>query len=488
MKCLLARNHCSSPHLSGYRLDKTMAHEAELLRIETGVSFLTGIECSTPCSPEEQRLLVDHGLVPLQVAQRGTALYFTTAVPEHGTEVVPSAFATVPKDAVDSALTSAPTIGGWDAVGVEIALHDFGLGTAVVTWEPRNGHDITQASEVRVIASLAEATELLVRPLLETSMRGLRAALTRPPRRDGVVSLLRSVEHDLPPFGQALWVWSHLRLSSPRSSQHRQVADDVAAEFCPNDYQLLSHRDHTYATGVSVSVTCSASDRFDDGVALSRILPRQDAWWALVWALDRALLAIQQRLDEAVLADSLSAMAARARQIHTVTAGIQLLRSRIDSILANAGARELAVWTCLSESWHLDRRVEIVQRKLAFLHDGYQNVVVEMSRRRADQVSFMVYVFTAVSVIASAVAVIQYAQGGISSGVGYRATVLAVCVLAACGAVLTSLRAKELRAQRASSVASLWRSLVGKLSNPVGRSHPAIGSSRRVGEPRTTEP
>lgn len=462
-----------------------MVHQAELLRIETGVSFLTGMECSTPCSVEEQRLLIDNGLVPLQVAQPGTSMYFTTAVSDHGTEVVPSAFATVPKDVVDAVIASALTVEGWDAVDVEVALHDFGLGTAVVTWEPQNGHDITQANE-RAIASLADATELLVRPLLEISMRGLRSALTRPPRRDGVVSLLRSVEHELPPFGRALWVWSHLRLSTPSSSQHRQVADDVAAALCPNDYQLLTHRDHTYATGVSISVTCSVSDRFNDGVALSRTLPRQDAWWALVWALDRALLSLQQRLDYAVSTDSLDAMAARARQIYTVTAGIQLLRSRIDSILANAGARELSVWTCLSEAWHLDRRVEIVQRKLAFLHDGYQSVVVEMSRRRADQVSFMVYVFTAVSVIASAVAVIQYAQGDISSGAGYRATVLAVCVLAACGAVLTSLRAKELRVQRPSTVASLWRSVKGKLSELRTRSQTMTTAPRTAGKPDTT--
>lgn len=443
-----------------------MAHAADLLRIETGVSFLTGVECSTPSSPDERQRLVEHGLVPMQGAQPGTSMYFTTAVPDHGTEVVPSAFATVPEDALSAALASTTPIDGWQAVGVAVALHDFGLGTAVVTWEPRHGHDVSEAVDVRVITSLAEATEPLLRPLLDTSMRGLRAALTRPPRHDGVVSLLRSVEQQLPPFGQVLWVWSHLRLRSSASSQHRQVAEAVAAEVCPNDYKLLSHRDHTYATGVSVSVTCSAADSFDDGVALSRTLPRQDAWWALVWALDRALLALQQRVDDAILADSQSAMAARARQIHTVTAGIQLLRSRIDSILANAGARELAVWTCLSESWHLDRRVEMAQRKLTFLHDSYQSVVVEMSRRRADQVSFMVYVFTAVSVIASAVAVIQYAQGGISTGAGFRATVLAVCVLAACGAVLTSLRARELRAQRSSSVAMLWRSLVGSGARP----------------------
>jgi hypothetical protein len=440
-------------------------HDAELLRIETGLSFLTGMECSTPCSPEEERSLVAHGLVPMQGAQPRTNFYFTTAVAEHGTEVVPSAFATVPQDAVTTALSLAPTIAGWGAVGIEIALHDFGLGTAVVVWEPRVGGEVPAPSDEILIASLVEATEPLVRPLLDESMRGLRAALTGPPRRDGVVSLLRSVEDDLPPFGQALWVWSHLRLRSRTESEHRQVADEVAARVCPNDYQLLSHRDHTYATGVSVSVTCSASDRFDDGVALSRTLPRQDAWWALVWALDRALLALQQRVDDAVVADSLNAMAARARQIHTVTSRIQFLRSRIDSILSNAGARELAVWTCLSESWHLDRRVEMAQRKLAFLHENYQSVVVEISRRRADQVSFMVYVFTAVSVIASAVAVVQYAQGGISSGLASRAAVVSVCVLAACGAVLTSLRAKELRTQTPSSASGMWRSLLGKVRN-----------------------
>lgn len=445
-----------------------MPDAAELLRIETGVTFLTGLECSTPCSPEDQRRLVENGLVPLQGSQPGTALYFTTSVPVHGTDVAPSAFATVSREAVDSALAAVPTTRGWEAVDVAIALHDFGLGTAVVTWLPRPGHDVSQETELDVSTALADATEGVVRPLLVTSMRGLRGALTSPPRLDGVVSLLRSVEHELPPFGQALWVWTHLRLSSSTPSQHRAVADAVAAQVCPNDYQLLSHRDHTYATGVSVSVTCSASDRFDDGLALSRTLPRQDAWWALVWALDRALLALQQRVDDAIEADSLSAMAARARQIHTVTARVQLLRSRIDSILANAGARELAVWTCLSESWHLDRRVEIAQRKLAFLHDSYQSVVVETSRRRADQVSFMVYVFTAVSVIASALAVIQYAQGASASGPGYRVMVVAICVLAACGAVLTSLRAKELRAQRDSSLASAYRALVSKVRNPMG--------------------
>ncbi len=422
-----------------------MPHNTELRRIEAGVAFLTGIECPYPCSAEDQQRLISHDLVPLAGGSGPGSLYFTTDAAEHGTDVVPSAFATVPDAVIDTSLRASTGVDGWTPVQASIQLHDFGVGVAVVTWEPTRALGVDDAKDTAVIERLAHETEEIVRPLLDGSMDRLKACFPGTPRRDGVVSLLKSVEDQLPAFGRTLWVWSHLRMTVPAGVEHRIIGEQVASHVCPNDYTVLTHRDHTYATGVSVSVTCSSAGQFDDGVTLSRILPRQDAWWALVWALDRALLALQQDLDGASTTGSIASMVSRAQQIETVTARVQLLRSRIDSVLVNAGARDLAVWQSLAASWHLDLRIEVAQRKLLFLQNSYQSVLRETSRRRADQVSLMVYIFTAVSVIASAVAVVQYAQGAEAAGTTSRAMVLGICVLAAIAAVASTLRARRLR-------------------------------------------
>jgi hypothetical protein len=425
-----------------------MSAVAQLRVIETGVAFLTGVEAIASATPVSPEALASAGLRPLQITGPAEGRYFRTTAADHGTNVIASAFATADPDSLAAALVSVDPVDGWVPAEASIVFHDFGVGTAWLTWESTRTSSVLDEETGTHLDALGSASAELLEPLIRDAAARLAQCFPAAPSPEGVVALLHSVHDSLPPYGKILWTWSHVRCSVPAAADHERAARTAAEVLCPNDFHVLRHRDHTYVAGVAVSVTCSHEERFSDGIALSRALPSQDAWWALIWALDRALLALQVKVDAGALHEPVRVLSDRARSLERVTSRIQLLRSRLDSILMNVGARELAAWETLATAWALETRVESVKRKLEFLQGTYQSVVDESSRRRSEQISIMIYLFTAVSVIASAVAVVQYAQGTPATDAVARLGVIVVCMLAAAAAVVSTMRAQQLRRRR----------------------------------------
>jgi hypothetical protein len=420
-----------------------MSDVATLRLVETGVAFLTGLDPGDAHGAAVDSRLRSAGLIPVNVDHAGEGHYYRINAPEHGTDVVASALAMMAPDQIELLLSAAPPVRGWEPVTGTLLLHDYGVGTASITWRPGEAHVLDEAAPA-LLDALREATERILRPLALDTTAALAHCFRDAPPAGEVMALLDSARDDLPAAGRTLWVWSHVRCSVPGAVDHESAARGAAGLLCPNDFHVLRHRDHTYAAGVAVSVTCSTEEHFSDGIALSRVIPRQDAWWALIWALDRALLTIQTTLPS-VLHSPVGDLVAKGRAMQDVTTRVQLLQSRIDSILVNAGARELAVWQVLARAWALEVRTEAVARKLDYLRNAYAGVVEEINRRRTGQISVMIYLFTAVSVIASAVAVVQYTQGTPAADVATRLAVVAICIVAAAAAVASTLRVQQLR-------------------------------------------
>jgi hypothetical protein len=248
----------------------------------------------------------------------------------------------------------------------------------------------------------------------------------------------------LPPVGDVLWLW-HMLLVSTSEKDHSRLARHLASVVCPNDSKLLEHRDHTLAAGVHASVACSLQGREGDARFLAKAPRLQDPWWTLFWRLDRVLLSLQLRLESSLDAHSPGELRKRADILFDVSSRVNLLRSRLDSFLVSSGARDIAAWQVLGDAWDLPYRVEVVDKKMVLLRQAYSEAVTQISSGRTARVNFMIYVFTAFSLVASVVAVVQFAQGAVDNRFLVRLTVVLFSVVAALLAVMLSVRTTRIR-------------------------------------------
>lgn len=423
--------------------------DARPWRVETGLSFLTGVELDhRVLRPDgsaqlvrlvERRDPVGACLRVLNAPGRADRRFFAVADADHGTAVLPEAPIVADTQWLLTACDAESTFEGWQLTLASAALHDYGVGTLVLSWEPVPGHDVpddlakvvgrlNDEAARRAAGAVAAMTDALAQTTTGCSLRlPDLVTSTSPPPGDAATDTV-------------LWVWNHCLLTAP-DGKHPEVAAHAAALLCPNGSTPLRHRDHAYAAGVYTSVTCSRPGAQDDAVALSRALARQDSWWTLFWSLDRRLLDVQFALDSTIVSGtSVRALEVRASRLAGVAERVRLYQSRVDSMLMNTGARELDAWQATAAAWTLDVRRAVVDRKLEQLDDALRAAVEHVVRVRSARISLMIYVFTAFGVIASAVALAQFAQGSTPGALPARVAVLTASAAVALLAVALSLR------------------------------------------------
>ncbi|QIG44809.1 hypothetical protein G5V58_20315 [Nocardioides anomalus] len=419
-----------------------------LRSVEMGATFLTGVEVDVATSlldPTDEGpggRLARSSTVPMRsshaAAQTGGGLFYAVSGSEHGTEVVPRTLATVdPGWLLDQADPSASPE-GWTLRSVECDVHDYGVGMLVLRWEPHVDAAVAVPALDAVLAALTTASTVAVAELAPLVAHACADALHDDPAR---LDLSHGLDLEsvavLPPVGEVLWLWHVLTLTG---ADHPALARSVAAVVCPNDAEVLELRDHTLAAGVHASVVCSTPERWADGDFLARAPRRQDSWWTLFWRLDRVLLALQLRLEANLETQALAELQTRAEVLHDVSTRVSLLRSRLDSLNVASGARDLRAWHALAAAWDLPYRIAAVDQKLTVLTRAYAEVLSQISNGRAARVNFMIYVFTAFSLVASVVAVAQFAQGSADTGAVVRLVTIVGSVLGALFAVLLSVR------------------------------------------------
>ena len=424
--------------------------------VEVGATFFTGVEVDVAAAlvdavegPAER--LASRSSLPFRPSRanrrRGDGSFYAVDGPDHGTEVVPRTLATLDPDWV---LTSCDATGappGWSLASAECDVHDYGVAMVVLRWEPDASSTTALASLEAVLADLTaasrSATEAVVRQVATEVQKALRDddALI-----DVAPGLNLAEVAVLPPVGEVLWLW-HLVLVAC-AERRAEVVRDIAAVVCPNGATMLEHRDHTLAAGVHVSVAGSAPGKEADTRFLSMAPRAQDAWWALFWRLDRVLLALQLRLEASLATHQLDELQSRAEILHEVSSRVLLLRSRLDSFLVASGARDLDAWHAVSTAWSLEFRLACVDTKMSMLAESYGEAVARISTSRSARVNFMIYVFTAFSVVASALAIAQFAQGPADTGAAVRIATLAASALGAALAVFFSIRVSRAARRR----------------------------------------
>lgn len=328
---------------------------------------------------------------------------------------------------------------GWILDSAECDIHDFGVAIIILSWLPVKPKTVEASELDELLQELNLASQKTLGDLPRQVTRACQEALSGHPAR---LDIARGLDLDevavLPPVGDVLWLWHILLVITPKGDQS-SVARNLAKIVCPNDYEVLEHRDHCLAAGVYASVDCSAQGREDDARFLVKAPRLQDPWWTLFWRLDRVLLALQLRLESSIDAHSPEELRKRAAILSEVSARVNLLRSRLDSFLVSTGARDIAAWDTLGEAWDMPYRVGVVDKKIALLSDAYRDAVAQITNARASRVNFMIYVFTAFSLAASVVAVAQFAQGDVDHRVFVRLAILFVSVAAALTAVILSI-------------------------------------------------
>ncbi|HEV7657099.1 MAG TPA: hypothetical protein VGP36_20535 [Mycobacteriales bacterium] len=417
-------------------------------RIETGVAFLTGADVDPrayrPEFHDRLAAIVSSTAVPLSPATpkaRPSQRFYTVDADDHGSEVISTALLRA-DPAWLAERCGDVTVAGWTVADVRLDVLDFGVATAVLGWVPAEETRADIADLRTAVADLNESAPELtagvaadVAAAVQEAFEGQELLLT--PHDP----LQEARAKQLPRPGEILWAWNHCRASAP-DRQQAVAARALASHLCPNDFEILQHRDHTYAAGVFTSVTCSALGCEADGMTLARTTPVQDAWWTLFWMLDRVLLALLIDLGRTTADLPMSRLAAQAVAIQDIAERTRLYRSRVDSVLVSSGARDIAVWQTLAKAWDLDFRIGTVDHKLELLQASYRTVVARLNQARNTRITLMVYLFTALSLVSNAVSVEQYSEGRINGSLTIRLLILTLCVLASMAAVVLTLRVR----------------------------------------------
>jgi hypothetical protein len=423
---------------------------AALYRVDIGATFLTGVEVdiasslanSTEVGPATR--MEDFATVPFKssraILRRTGGSFYAIDDVEHGTEIVPRTLATIEESWVLNNCDQTAVPNGWELSSAECDIHDFGVGMIILHWQPSSS-SIRSIDDVRqILESLTLASNHAVANLSRRISQACRESLANDPAR---LDLAHGLDVErvavLPPSGDVLWLW-HIVLVSCESPDHSATADQLASRVCPNDYKILRYRDHTYAAGVHASVACSIRGSELDANFLAKSPRLQDPWWTLFWRLDRVLLALQLSLESSLYNHTHHELQKRADILSEVSSRVDLLRSRMDSFLVSSGARDIGAWEVLADSWDMPYRIGVVDKKMELLGRAYQEAVAKISTSRMTRVNFMIYVFTAFSLVASVVAIAQFTQGVVDERISVRLTIVLVSIMAALAAVALSIR------------------------------------------------
>jgi hypothetical protein len=430
---VLHRIYIGATFLTGVHVDMDALRREHAARAIEGAHPRCDTSCAEPCN-----------VVPLQTQRRrGTTVdgtFFSISGADHGSEVIAHTLACVDPDWLLSRCDRDAAPPGWRLNSAQCDLHDFGVGMIVLSWDPIDASSTAVGDLPMTVDELDRASRQAIGQLGARIAAGFVGAMNRHPshREELLPDVLPGGIR--PATGQVLWLWHLLCLSAAAPTDHTTIAEAVAGCVCPNGFELLRHRDHSFAAGVHASVTCSRRGKEEDAAFLARTPRLQDAWWTLFWRLDRELFELQLQLARRDRTSDLEELRGRADRLADLSAQLDLYRSRLDSMLVAGGARDRDAWNVLATAWDLPYLIDVVDRKMHLLRRAHTEVIEQTSRVRTARISFMIYIFAAISVVAGAVAIIEYSQGDVGVGLTVRLAVVAASVLAALVAVLLSSR------------------------------------------------
>jgi len=116
--------------------------------------------------------------------------------------------------------------------------------------------------------------------------------------------------------------------------------------------------------------------------------------------------------------------------------GVRLLRAKFDTTVTNMGAASVGIWQSIARVQQEEQLILSLNNKLDALQQVHSLRTAVLASTRARRLNQTVMVFTAVSVVASLAAVIEFAVNEKLSAPNVLRTLLIVVVALSCGAVV----------------------------------------------------
>lgn len=297
---------------------------------------------------------------------------------------------------------------GWSISSASLALHDLACGSVV--YDLQYGSRLDATDTAAYVASLERVTESLEPSVVRIAAQfapHLWAAVG-PLRVGGENGLLNQVSHTAPiPTATSLGSTRTVVISVDGPGE-RRLAEELAVEILPATYETCDVGSSRYYVGNLFTIGIVEGSKTRDSDALIRITELMHHLWTGTWLLDASLL----RASAAARAKLRSATLKQLERLQDDLGELQqitgLIPSRVDTCLLNTTGREFAIWAALSRVWVFDMNLTAIHRKTEDLARVLESASLAARRNREQRLTAVLGVFTAVSVVASIVAILVF--------------------------------------------------------------------------------
>ena len=345
-----------------------------------------------------------------------------------------------------AAVREAGAAHGFDVRSVRIELADLGCAMVVVDLRSRGSgerRDLTSDYLDQVTGSLRTAIDSLV-TALTVAIGGERLDdwLALPDR-----SLAQLNPQPPVRAGHIMWVVKTLLIAPAGETAAIRVREHVDA-LMVGTFDSVTVRQSTYHVGnlISVAVVPDVDDR--DARAMLAVAAAMHNWWTGTWLLDALLMAIFGRSEELLDGASIATLDALQDDLARLRRLASSVPARIDTFLLGTTGREYAIWSAIASVWALDLNLNAIARKSSDLAILIDSAAAGARRQRDQRIGYVVAVFTAVSVVASALAMAAFvlSQSVLDKEwIGLRVSIAAVCCAVVAGSFALGYRQAKQR-------------------------------------------
>ena len=235
------------------------------------------------------------------------------------------------------------------------------------------------------------------------------------------------------PPGQLLWLH---RIYLVVTSEGLERAAARHACLLPNFHDILTFDEFGYLPGADSSVILQPQDHRESASWLVRVLALQNAHYAAFMEIDQTLLrqlvvfTVQTRTAGAWQLEKLAA------PILQMYEGVRLLRAKLETTVTHMGSVSAGIWDVTARVQRDEHVMSSVNDKLDALQQIHASRTAAQASARARRLNQTVMVFTAVSVVASLAAVIDFAFSETLSTPDIIRTLVILVVTLSCALVV----------------------------------------------------
>jgi hypothetical protein len=221
-------------------------------------------------------------------------------------------------------------------------------------------------------------------------------------------------------------------------AQDGSTADLAQASrmLTPNFADEHTFSDFTFRPGIDVSVLVRSHNSIDSCEWIMDLMAHEHAYLAAISEVDRSVLQAMSSLSRSDGSSRPRTSDVEANAISRTIETVRLFRNRMDTVLSNLGGASVHIVRSLQSVWATDQVVTSLDSKLETLQSLHRLRTEATTAHRARTLNRIALVFTAVSVVASAAALVDFSFGKRLSSpdmmrLSIACVITAICLFAA---------------------------------------------------------